>query len=118
MGYLTTITIYNDGADQLTNDTEKLGKKLQEACHGVYTRGNVSGSFGHGYHGNLVTVQVPRHADDHTCYVHMGNTLVEMHPQSNDTKRIMENNPDFFDNMLKQMENTVKELKKMKKEKP
>jgi len=117
MGYLTTITIYNDGADQLTNNTEKLGKKIQDACHGVYTIDGKSGSFGHGYHGNLFTVQVPRHADAHTCYVHMGNTLVEMNPYSKDTKDIMENNPGFFDRLLKHMEYTVKELKKMKKDK-
>lgn len=117
MGYLTTITIYNDGADTLTNDTEKLGKKLQEACHGVYTRGDESGGFGHSYHGNLFTVQVPRHADSHTCYVHMGNTVTEMNPHSKETKRLMESHPEFFDNLLKHMENNVKELKKMKKEK-
>lgn len=117
MGYLTTFTIYNDGADQLTTNTEKLGKKLQEACYGVYTRDGVSGSFGHGYDGNLVTVQKPRHADDHTCYVHMGNTLTEMNPHSEETKRLMESNPMFFDDLLKHLENTVKELKKIRKEK-
>ena len=117
MGYLTTFTIYNDGADQLTIDTDKLALKLQQGCHGIYTRDGVSGSFGHGYHGNLVTVQKPRHADDHTCYVHMGNTLTEMNPNSEETKRLLESNPMYFDDLLKHLENTVKELKKIRKEK-
>jgi len=71
MCYLTTFTIYNDGADQLTNNTEKFCKKLQEGCYGVYTKDGESGSFGHGYHGNLVTVQKPRHADDQIGRAHV-----------------------------------------------
>jgi hypothetical protein len=116
MGYLTTFTIYNDHVDQISIDTEKFVRKLQMGCNGSLTRDKDSESFGHGYASNIVQVQRPRHADDHTCYVHMGNTLVEMNPFSKETKRIMENHSDFFDDLLKHMETTVKELKKMKKE--
>ena len=115
MGYLTTFTVYNDGADLLRKDTEELGEKLYHSCIGVYTRNGRSGDFGHGYHANLVKVQVPRHADDHTCYVHMGNTVTEMNPYSEQTQYIINNFPDFFNSMLKHMESTVKELKKMQK---
>lgn len=116
MGYLTTFTIYNDCASQIEIEPEKFVKKLKMGCDGVLTRDKDSESFGIGYCANVVTVQKPRHADDHTCYVHMGNTVVEMSPFSKETKRIMENHSQYFDDLLKHLEFTVKELKRMKKE--
>ena len=113
MGYLTTVTFYNDGADQINKHPLDLADKLDMACLGVFTRDGKSGSFGLGYHSNLVTVQRPRHADDHTIYVHMGNTLSEMNANSVDTKDLAKNHPDFFKQMLKEMEDQVKELKKL-----
>jgi hypothetical protein len=116
MGYLTTFTIYNDGVDQIEINPEKFVTKLRMGCHGGLTRDNDSQSFGHGYHANLVKVQKPRHADDPTCYVHMGNTVVEINPYSKDTLKIIQDNPEYFENILKYMEQNIKELKKMKKE--
>ena len=113
MGYLTTFTIYNDGIDQIKVNSDKFCEKLYQTA-----LSSLDGekTFGHGYHGNLVNVQKTRHADDHTCYVHMGNTVTEMNPYSKTTKNLMENHPEFFDNMLRHLEDTVKELKRIKKE--
>lgn len=115
MGYLTTITFYNDGASLLKKDTDKLAENIYQSCLGTHTDGNRHGYFGHGNHVNIAIVQQPRHADDHTCYVHMGNTLTEMSPYSKVTMRVMEENPDFFDRLLFHMQANVKELKKMRK---
>lgn len=116
MGFLTTITIYNDGCDQIKKHPKEFAEKVYLACLGEFTdRGPVKGSFGLGYHANLVTVQKPRHADDHTIYVHGGNTVVEMNAWSKDCESLAKRHPDFFDSLLKQMERQVKELKTMKK---
>jgi len=117
MGYLTTFTIYNDGVDSLKNNQAEFCEKLMDACSNVYDNSRPD-SFGHGPHANLVILQKPRHADDHTCYVHMGNTVCEMNPYSNRTKYIAENFPDYFESMLSHLQYTVKELKKLSKPKP
>lgn len=44
------------------------------------------------FHGCVIP-QKPRHADDHTIYVHAGNTVVEMSQYSDTTKEIMKNSP-------------------------
>jgi hypothetical protein len=117
MGYLTTITIYNDGCDQIKKYPEEFAEKVYLACLGHFTDSGqlIKGSFGLGYHANLVTVQKPRHADDHTIYVHRDNTVVEMNAWSKDCETLARTHPSFFDELLKQMENQVKELKKLKK---
>jgi len=115
MGYLTTITIYNDGCDQITKFPKEFAEKVHNACSGVYSRQDWNeGSFGLGYHANLVTVQAPRHMDDSTIYVHMGNTVCEMNAYSERTRNQMYSSPKFFDEMLKEMERQVKMLKKLK----
>jgi hypothetical protein len=116
MGYLTTITIYNDGCDQISKHPEEFAEKVSRACLGVYTREESHGSFGLGYHGNLVTVQKPRHADDETIYVHSGNTLMEMNPYSEYTVEVMKRNPKWTKGLLKMMKARIKELEKIQKE--
>ena len=118
MGNLTTLTIYNDGIDQIPEHAQEFADALYAASQNMWA-GPMTiavGSFC-----NLVKVQVPRHADSHTLYVHMGNTVCEMSPWSKDTKRIMQQSPAFFEKMLKFMRATVKELsaefKKIQEEK-
>lgn len=112
MGYLTTITIYNDGCDQILKHPEEFAEKVYNACRGDYTPNDgEKGYFGIGNNANLVTVQKPRHADDHTVYVHMGNTLVEMNSYSRSTERIMNQFPDFFKKLLNHMSKEAKALK-------
>jgi hypothetical protein len=115
MSKLTTFTIYNDGIDQIKINPEKFIEKLYAYSEGQLSK-NTPTNFGHGYYANLVKVQKPRDKDDQTCYVHMSNTVVEMNPNSEETLDIMKHNSDYFDSIIKHMENTVKELKKIKKE--
>lgn len=117
MGYITTISIYNDGAYQLKANPEQLAEVLTNACQGVYNNSHrLKGSASLGNHANLFTVQKPRHADDKTIYVHAGNTVVEMSAYSDRCKDILERVPDFFDQLLSTMEDRVKEMQQMKKD--
>jgi len=111
MGYLTTFTIYNDGIDQITQDCDEFCRKLRQ---GPYLRG--TNTFGHGNHCSLVKVQKSRHADDHTVYVHMGNTVCEMNAHSSETEELLKNSPEFFDEMLTYMKRQVEALERLKKE--
>lgn len=72
MGYLTTITIYNDDTYKIKNHPKELAEDLYNACLGDM---NTS---------NLFISQKPRHADDHTLYLHAGNTVVDVYDASSE----------------------------------
>ena len=118
MGHLTTLTFYNDAADQYDKNPERLVEIIHDAVcnHKCSLNGGKSYDEPIGNHGNAITVQRSRHADDHTTYVHMGNGVTEMNPWSADTKDLLERFPDVFDQYVSYMEHQVKDLKKMKKE--
>lgn len=118
MGYLTTFTIYNDALDQIREHPDEFVEGILKGAHGGYhdRYAFIRGNFGVGNHCNCVEVQKPRHADDHTVYVHMGNTLCEMNEFSSDTERLMKQSPKFFKEMLDYMELQVKMLKRKAKE--
>lgn len=107
MGYLTTITIYNDGMDQITEHPKEFAEKVQEACSSFKTT-----TFGLGWHSNLVRCQKARHANDKTFYAFAGNTLFEMSQYSSELEKMMTNNPTFFEETLKDMEENAKSLRK------
>ena len=106
MGYLTTFTVYNDDCDQITKNPKEFSEQIYNACcnPSINYRSNV-------FHG-VVIPQKTRHADEHTIYVHAGNTVCEMNQYSETTKEIMNRSPKFFEEMLNLMEQNVKKLKK------
>ena len=111
MGFLTTFTVYNDGCDQIKKHPKEFAETIYNACSERKTE-----TYPLGNHCNLITAQGTRHADEHTIYVHMGNTVCEMNSWSNYTKELMKRNPKFFEEMLRLMDNNVKDLKKQFKE--
>jgi hypothetical protein len=112
MGYLTTLTIYNDGLDQIEKNPEQFVERVLNAAR------NTSGPsvLPVGSFGNLVKVQKTRHADDCTVYVHMGNTVCEMNAYSEETLKTMMQATKFFKKMLAEMKKQAKMLSKQLKE--
>lgn len=110
MGYLTTLTIYNDGIDLLPDHAQKFSEGVFDASR-TATMNRCSVDVGVGNFCNLVKVQVPRHADDHTVYVHMGNTVCVMSAYNEETEELMRRSPEFFEKMLNFMESQVKALR-------
>ena len=104
MGYLTTITIYNDGCDQIIKNKEKVADILYNACSGEYN--NSYRTVGLGNHANLFTVQKPRHADDTTLYLHSGNTVI-------DVSEIKKSDIWALNAAISEMEYRLKQLKKL-----
>ena len=109
MGFLTTFTIYNDGTHLIKKNKEEVIEAIYDAMCSREGK-----DYPIGNHCNLIKSQEPKHADSHTCYVHMGNTVCEMNPWSKETKDILENHESFFNSLLDYLEFTVKHLKKMK----
>lgn len=113
MGYLTTLTIYNDGIDLIKENSQEFANKIILAAK---TFNDSSSEIQVGNFANLVRVQKSRHADDPTAYVHMGNCVFEMNPYSQETKNLLERNPAFFEKAVKFMEAEIKQLKVMLKD--
>lgn len=77
MGYLTTFTIHNDALHVFKEHPEEFAKAIFagiDAANRDHSEANV------GFHGycNYITVQHSRHADDHTLYLHAGNTVLSV----------------------------------------
>lgn len=115
MGYLTTITIYNDGLRGLKDNAESFAEQVENSASSFIHDGfpaNISlGNFC-----NFGKVHKPRHADSHTVYVHAGNTVCEMNPYSEETRRLMRDNPKFFEKLMTELWNTHRELRRVQKE--
>lgn len=107
MGNLTTLTIYNDGIDLITKHAQEFADTVYE----VINQGMIAPTtIGLGNFYNLVKIQPTRHADNHTTYVHMGNTVCEMNPGSSETRRLMRERPAFFEKLLTFMRAEVEAL--------
>ncbi len=106
MGYLTTITIYNDSADQLKKHPKELAEKLDLACSGVQiARGRNYDCLGND--ANMLTLQKPRHADDHTLYLHAGNTVTDVYNAESKWA---------IDTFISEMEYHLKRLKRKRRQ--
>lgn len=114
MGYLTTLTIYNDGAHLLKPHAQEFADGVYDAMLRSLNQGPTDVAVGHFV--NCVYVQSPRHADDHTVYVHAGNCLTEMNAFSEKTRELLRRNPEFFKKLLDEMKRQTRELEKMLKE--
>ena len=105
MGYLTTITIYNDSAHQIKKNSKEFADVIDQATHGIQLKKghDVVGLGGH----DLITLQKPRHADDHTLYMHAGNTVTDVFDADSEWA---------IDTFISEMEHHLERLKKKRKE--
>jgi hypothetical protein len=110
MGYLTTVTIYNDGLDLLKKHPVDFCNKLYNA-----SLSQKPTDFGVGYFCNFAKVQQTRHADDHTTYVHMGNCLTEVNPYSKEFKHLINSHPEFVDRLIDFLECELEQLKRLQR---
>lgn len=114
MGYLTTITVYNDGIADLPQNAQEFADQVYEAAGSYYPKQfpvdvRLSGFC------NFGKVHRPRHADDQTVYVHAGNTVCEMNVNSDETLRIIRNNPKFFEKLMREMWHQYRSLRREQK---
>lgn len=114
MGYLTTLTIYNDGAHLLRPHAQEFAEGVYDAMLCSLNQGPMDVAIGN--FANCVRVQQPRHADHHTVYVHAGNCLTEMNAYSEETRALLRRNPQFFKKLLDEMQWQARALENMLKE--
>ena len=109
MGYLTTLTIYNDGIHLLEPHAQEFAREVYRIASGLYAAQDIAlGGFV-----NAVHVQRSRHADADTIYVHAGNCVTEMNAYSDATERLMKQHPEFFEKLLSIMTKHTRDLRAM-----
>lgn len=105
MGFLTTITFYNDATHDLRQHPEEVSKLIYDAQSGVQkNRGRNYDPIGS--HANPVIIQRPRHADDHALYLHAGNTVIDLAEADSEWA---------INTAIAEMEYRLKELKEKQK---
>ncbi len=107
MGFLTTITLYNDHNYNLIDAdkfVEELIKRRDEA-----NREHKAISWGG------AIVQPSRHADDYTIYVHYGNMVLNLNPYCKDFEDLMDS-PEILKKFIDVADGVVKDAKKKLKE--
>lgn len=117
MGYLTHMSLYNDGLHLLKQMAEEDGAKARKFCLDLYYaslkahREAKDQDVSVNYFCNFATVQAPVHADDWNLYLNYGNCLIDMNLYRNKDRYSME----LWENVIKRSELIVKDLKKQLK---
>jgi len=105
---MTTLTIMHDGIHSIPEDPKGFCNKLYSAL-----LNGEPGTFGHGGLGNLVIMQETRHSDNSTIYVMMGGGVCEMDINSEETRKLIRDHPDYAKDMLDHMEEQTRRLREM-----
>lgn len=80
MGYMTTITILNDGFSQIEKSPKEFVENISEGMNGIrrylgsIERNNIN-SYGVGNHCNNVIVAKSNHADDPRMFISYQNSM-------------------------------------------
>jgi hypothetical protein len=114
MGFLTLIRIYNDGIDSLVEGSKEVCEGITSACaRGITTDIHYYDKKRH----TVYTVKVFRrvNSNDSSMYLLDGEAF-EMNPYSEETRRLMRENPTYFKGAVKTMRERIRKLEKMFKE--
>lgn len=111
MGFLTTITVYNDRLHEYKSDPLSFAEQVFTAMD----RANAD-HHSETVDGGYIRVQPSFHADDHQLFVHYGNSVLNLNPYKDDFKRLLRESPTIAARYLKAGEDLVKEAKKALKQ--
>lgn len=112
MGFLTTLTIYNDGIHLLEPHAQEFAREVYRIAAGLQPAQDIAlGGFV-----NAVHVQRSRHADATTIYVHAGNCVTEMNGFAESTVELLQRNPQFFKKLTDEVSRQARLLRFMYKE--
>lgn len=112
MGFMTEISILNDGWDQIYDNPGEFVEKLSPIVSGGGLRLDERNTFGVGNHGNCVTVGAVHHADDPRIYIAQRNSFEDLN--SFRIRRRIEERPellDYYRNLVKQVQTEMRWIK-------
>ncbi len=108
MGFLTTLTIYNDELDLLKDHGKEFSDKLYDKISK-----NESGDLSLGNLGNFAKIQKTKDSNTHTVYVHAGNCLTEINTYSDKMPKLIREHPEFCKILLRELVLKTRELKNL-----
>lgn len=100
LGYMTTITILNDGFSDIERNPEDFVRGIGKAMHD-------GGGFGVGSHANCVEVMRSDHADIFRLYATQYNSVIELSPYSQDTLAVAERLPHVVRQLIDQARHSL-----------
>lgn len=110
MGYLTTVILRNDAMGSFEDNPEAFGRAILAGIHKAQEeRAQVDIPF-NGYC-NYISVELSRHADDETVYVHTGNMVFNLHPEEKDFKDLAKQNKTILADFIRRAERIIKTAK-------
>jgi hypothetical protein len=77
MGYLTTITLYNDALHKFEEHPKEFAETIFKGIEQA-NRKRAETSVPFHCYGNYISIQPSRHADDRTVYFHHGNGVLNV----------------------------------------
>lgn len=110
MGYLTTITIHNDGLHDFKKDPKKFAEVVFAAME-LADRTQKAESAAFGGYCNYIEAQPAYHADDTQLYLHSGNGVFNLNPHRPDMQEILASNPKLAQEFIDRAQRIVKEAK-------
>lgn len=114
MGYLTTITIHNDALHSFKEDPKGFGEAILRGIEKAdMEHGEVT--IGFGSYCNYISVQKPRHADDHCVYLHYGNTVAAISKYESRFEEFAKRSPEIAMKFVKRAKELVLEAEKFVK---
>jgi len=109
MGYLTTITIHNDGLHELKQDREKFVQTIFDLMN--------EANDGHQeVNQGAISVQPSFHTDENQLYLHSGNCVTNINPYRQDFQELLKNNLQVAELFVRQAESLIKEAKRQIKQ--
>lgn len=116
MGFLSTITIKNDRLHEFKENPAEFARIIFE---GIDKANELHKSVS--LEGGYLGIQPSRHADDTTVYVHMGNTVFDLHYYGKDFEDLAARSPKVLKKFINEAQWFVtqakKELKKIESQK-
>ena len=107
MGFMTTFTVLNDGAENIKRNKEEFADIIYNSLNQVRPK-----EHGLGNHCNMIITQAPAHADHHKYYVQRQNMVIDVCAFGGDIKTLAESHPDLAESIVSDVEWNAKELRK------
>jgi hypothetical protein len=111
MGFLTTVTIYNDAMEYSDGFKKELADQIMEGHH-LANRYGKAKDMSIGCHCGAVNVQPSRHADHHVLYLHYGNMVHVVGASENDWKELCQRSPECAKKMIQESKRLIKYAEK------
>lgn len=111
MGYLTTVTLYNDAMHEFRKNPTEFAEALFEGIDRA-NRQHREVSVGFNGYANYISVQPSFHATEHQVYLHSGNCVVNLNPYRQDMEELIKRNPELAEELVKRAQFLLTEAKK------